>query len=1057
MNIGSFLKWMRQPHQLERQLFVVGAPFAGYSLLNQVLLAARDIRRAPHDAREQAEATIQALGETPTPQLIEQLQQLYRNPQHGWLLEQYGGYSLRVPLLAAAFPQARFVFLARNPAEQVARMLAAWRSGSYITHAALPNWTGSWSLPLIPGWQQLHGRQLPEIVLAQWATLTNQALDDLAQLAGERWRIVQYEALRNDPHTTIQQLQELGLRWQQPPRMAEALARRVYLDPADLALAQAILPAVADTVQRLRILNSSHDETRISSRRNEGTKERRNKEVSAVLSTRTVRFLPLGMRRNLVAGSVAAALLGSGLVPAQVAQAATFEVTNLNDSGAGSLRDAIDSANETPEADVITFQAGLTGTIVLTSGQLEINNPLDIQGPGADVISVSGNDASRVFYLYNGSANIAVSISGLTITDGTANIGGGIANFDEDLTLDGVTITGNNAIGDGGGLWADGFAMDLTIRDSIISGNSSRAQGGGIFVDYTGGPLLIQDSAISGNSATGNGGGIYFYGPDHAVTIERSTISGNTSLSAGGGIYLYDIDGGPFIIRETTISGNQAEAGGGLFLYGPDNPVLIENSTISGNTATTLGGGIYLYNSTYITISHSTIAANSATIGGGIASDGIPIISHSIIGDNSALIDPDVSFYVSGGNLDRANKVTVTGKAKQKAPRPQALPNPITYSLIENQGNQTSFVDPFGNIINEDPQLGPLQDNGGPTETQLPAATSPVIDAGDPELIEAPASDQRGLARINGAAVDMGAVEFTPGVINFTSSTFAVNEGLPSATLTVTRTGGTDGAASVEFSTSAGSATAGDDFTSTVGALQWASGDGNIRQITIPVIDDALDEPAETFTVTLANAQNATLGTTTIATVTIIDDDIRFDTFLPLVSGASQPDLVVSSITLTPNKTSFVAGEPVEIAVTITNQGSAPTQPFWVDLYLNPSEQPSVNRTWNLVCSLTPCYGIAWGVAQPLQPGQSITIRSTIDSFAAGHSNWRGAFASGTNQIVVFADSYNRAGAAGGMIETNENNNTAILTISVTGTNPPNLNNGIILPEQNERPDMPAE
>src|SRR5262249_49133648 len=83
--------------------------------------------------------------------------------------------------------------------------------------------------------------------------------------------------------------------------------------------------------------------------------------------------------------------LGARLAPA------AFTVTNLNDSGAGSLRQAVQNANASAGADVITFQDGLSGTITLTSGQLSVTGPVSIRGPGSEVLAVSGNHASRIF------------------------------------------------------------------------------------------------------------------------------------------------------------------------------------------------------------------------------------------------------------------------------------------------------------------------------------------------------------------------------------------------------------------------------------------------------------------------------------------------------------------------------------------------------------------------------------------------------------------------------------------------------------------------------------
>ncbi len=441
---------------------------------------------------------------------------------------------------------------------------------------------------------------------------------------------------------------------------------------------------------------------------------------------------------------VAPASVGAARAPA--AEAATFTVTNTNDSGAGSLRQAIEDANADTAADTIVFQAGVTGTITLTTGQLEITESVTITGPGAANLTVSGNNASRVFYLYNGASNIAVGISGLTIANGYDNIGAGLVNFDEDLVLDSVVIRDNTATGDGGGLWLDGFEMDVTIRNSQISGNTAGDDGGGIYVEDTGGPFLIEDSVISGNTATQDGGGIYFYDPDSDININRSTISGNvaegnngrapggaSAYGLGGGIYMYSADSGTQFITDSTISGNLAGRGGGIYFYEADQPFEIVNTTVSGNAASQTGGGIAFYYSGDDSgrIAHSTIADNSANTGGGIyAYDGFLDITHSIVANNIAPNDSDLS----GNTFD------------------------IDFSLIENQGG-ASINDNGGNQFAVDPMLGPLQFNGGTTETHLPAAGSPVIDAGDPGFTGPPNTDQAGNPRIVNGVVDVGALE----------------------------------------------------------------------------------------------------------------------------------------------------------------------------------------------------------------------------------------------------------------------------------------------------------
>jgi parallel beta-helix repeat protein len=553
-------------------------------------------------------------------------------------------------------------------------------------------------------------------------------------------------------------------------------------------------------------------------------------------------------------GQAALTLGAAALAAVPSAQAATFTVTNLNDNGAGSLRQAILDANGAAGADVVDFQAGLTGTITLTTGQLSIDDSVDIQGPGAAVLTVSGNNASRVFYLYNGSATIDVTISGLTITGGSDTIGAGVVDFDENLTLDSVVITGNTASGDGGGLWADGFSMTLTIQDSTISGNTAGSDGGGIYVEDTGGPLTIQNTVITGNDAADDGGGIYFYDPDTSLTIVDSTISGNTAGDLGGGIYLYDTDGGSHLINRSTISGNSAAAGGGLFLYGPDNPFAIENSTISGNQATAGdGGGIFLY-SFYgsFDIRHTTIAGNSATgSGGGMFTQTGPVgFTNSIAGDNTAGTDNDLATAVDG-SFDAA------------------------YSLVEDPG-KANITDNGGNIFNQDAQLGALANNGGPTQTQKPASSSLVVNAGDPAFVPPPSTDQRGLARVVNGRIDMGAVEINPGTIQLTFSSTSAAENAGTVMVTATRTGGSDGAVSVTVNTADGTAVAPGDYTAVIASLlNWADGDTAAKSLNITIANDTLDEPDETVTVTISNATGgAVLGAPVSATITIQDDDV---------------------------------------------------------------------------------------------------------------------------------------------------------------------------------------
>ncbi|MGR8934574.1 MAG: choice-of-anchor Q domain-containing protein [Gammaproteobacteria bacterium] len=376
--------------------------------------------------------------------------------------------------------------------------------------------------------------------------------------------------------------------------------------------------------------------------------------------------------------ATAASLLALGFSGG--ANAATFTVTNLNDAGAGSLRQALLDANGAAGADTIDFQAGLNGTITLTTGQLAATDDVTITGPGAATLAVSGNNASRVLQI-NG--------------------------FSTDVTISGLSLTAGNAAGKGGCLNSPS-AGSLTLSNVSISNCVATGDGGGINLDDPNYAVTIDNSTISGNTSGGQGGGVHLYGNDAPIVIQNSTISGNSSASDGGGIYLYDTDGSGITLINTTVSGNTAGGnGGGINFSYADQLIVIQNSTISGNSASGIAGGVYFRGS----------------------SIHVMAITNSIIANNTSDL-----FTHAGDSFT------------------------IDYSLIENPAT-AAITDNGGNIFNTDPQLGLLANNGGPTQTHLPASSSPVVDAGDPAFTPPPATDQRGLARVSNGRIDMGSVE----------------------------------------------------------------------------------------------------------------------------------------------------------------------------------------------------------------------------------------------------------------------------------------------------------
>jgi hypothetical protein len=206
-------------------------------------------------------------------------------------------------------------------------------------------------------------------------------------------------------------------------------------------------------------------------------------------------------------------------ITAPSAPADIITVTNTNDSGPGSLRQALAIANNGDTIDA----TGISGVISLTSGELLVETSVTINGPGADVLAVDGNMISQVFRIVF--SDEAVAISGFTIRNGhTGTQGGGIDNENNaTLSITNCTISGNSA-GLGGGTFNGGM---LTIAGTTFSGNTA-VNGGAAYNDGAG-MLAISNSTVSGNLA-GSGGGIFNIG---ACAITNSTLSGNSS----GGIF----------------------------------------------------------------------------------------------------------------------------------------------------------------------------------------------------------------------------------------------------------------------------------------------------------------------------------------------------------------------------------------------------------------------------------------------------------------------------------------------------------------------------------------
>ncbi len=470
--------------------------------------------------------------------------------------------------------------------------------------------------------------------------------------------------------------------------------------------------------------------------------------------------------------------------------AATFSVTNLNPAGAGSLRQAIQSANLNPGADTITFATALSGTINLT-GTLRITDSVQIVGPGPGKLSVSGGHAVTVFYLHPGlSAPITATISGLTVRNGRGlnNVSGGIYAYKTDLTLDQVDLVSNGGSVRGGGLNFDpnGLNVGLTIRDSLITGNIS-LYGGGLFVAASPAGFTLQNSQVISNSVLYSGGGVYLAQPANALIEDTAVLSNTTTAHSGGGIFV-NANTGPVTVRRTLISGNMAVKGGGIAFYKSAADTLVEDSTLAGNHSTVSGGGLEFLKGSggAQTVRRTTVSGNSAHYGAGVyagrllgaslllenttisgnaaggAGGGIAFYFDSSVAVRNSTIVSNTAVNTAGGIQMYSAQVPITNTiiAGNTAPvSPDIAGNFTLRSDLVGITSSANIIDAGGNLFGLDPLLGPLGNHGGPTQTRLPAASSPVINAGDPAFAAPPDTDQRGAPRVWGGRVDIGAVE----------------------------------------------------------------------------------------------------------------------------------------------------------------------------------------------------------------------------------------------------------------------------------------------------------
>lgn len=498
----------------------------------------------------------------------------------------------------------------------------------------------------------------------------------------------------------------------------------------------------------------------------------------------------------------------SGAITMQAATAATFSVTNLGDSGAGSFRAQIAAANGAGGPDTITFD--VTGTINIDT-PIDITDDLVIDGPGISSLTLNSRVTANfdALFLDSGArSDLTLEIRDLSMVQDVASTKRLIrADNQGSITVANAVLRGNGVEilnSSGGAIAAEG--TDVTLQDTEISNFNTTYRGAGVLVRATGSEsadlvadnCLFENNVVSGGSgdttAGRNGGAIAAEqtAPTASadITVRDSTFIGNSAPVYGGAIYSNDditVDGGYFfqnsapdgsgaaIYTETTaglttlsnsvLIGNiAADTGGGVCAVVRD--VIITNTTFSANEADR-GGALFHSIIGTVDIVNSTFSGNAADITGGAmhidptgpgATD-LNLLNVTITGNTAAsgggiVNDLDYTTITAVNTVIAGNSA---GTGPEVAGAARASYSHIGDSAGDTTGATITELTPGSNIFNTGPSLGPLADNGGqhagrngatPMRTHAVLINSVLIGAGDITAsfspLALPATDQRG-------------------------------------------------------------------------------------------------------------------------------------------------------------------------------------------------------------------------------------------------------------------------------------------------------------------------
>jgi CSLREA domain-containing protein len=409
-------------------------------------------------------------------------------------------------------------------------------------------------------------------------------------------------------------------------------------------------------------------------------------------------------------------------------------------------------------ADGVAANAGgiLNGGTLLVTNSTLSGNRTENFGNGGGIWNTAGGTLTvrRSSFSGNGDGNLTLGagiyndgralVRKSNFSDNNADHGGGIFNAaGGTLTVRGSTFTRNGA-GEGGAIH-NIAAATLSIANSSFSGNFTTEGAGGAISSRDGTTVKVANSSFSGNGAS-QGGGI---SSEATLIVERCTFSANGS-DEGGAIFIL----GTLKVVDSSFWGNEARGGGGIDLIGSGT---IRRSTFAGNNAEDAGAGIANGVGT-LTVSNSTFAGNTTMVpfgggpGGAIGNSGTLTLTSSTLFGNSA---------TDGGGISNVGSATLKNTIVAGSSQGGNCSGVLDASSTSNIADDSTCGPGFTQVSLADLNLGPLGDNGGPTQTIALGSGSVAIDAGDNAAAAGLITDQRGpgYPRIVNGRVDVGAFE----------------------------------------------------------------------------------------------------------------------------------------------------------------------------------------------------------------------------------------------------------------------------------------------------------